>query len=146
MQKFNPMTDGNRIWFGETNGVGGFVIAEVSAAGGEVRPLQVGPDVQAVADIAPDGSELLVWSGSPIIQALGTLPLPAGALHQIGELKGRSPAWAPGGRLIYAVQGEFSLRTIMGQTAANWLRPKAVQKNSDTRRTEANSASLWSMA
>jgi serine/threonine protein kinase len=55
LQKFNLTTDGNRIWFAETNGVGGFGIAEVSTAGGEVRPMQTGSEVGAIADIAPDG-------------------------------------------------------------------------------------------
>jgi len=107
MQKFNLVTDGNLIWFGENNGVGGFAIAEVSAAGGEVRLLQAGSDVPSVADIAPDGSELLVWNGGPTLGPLATLPLPAGTPHQIGELKGRSPAWGPDGRLIYAAQGDI---------------------------------------
>jgi len=107
LQKSNLVTEGNRILFNETNGVGEFRIAEVSVAGGEVRTLQTGSDVPGVWDLSPDGSELLVASGAPGLQPLGVLPLPAGAPRPIGDLKGHNPAWTPDGRLIYAVNGDI---------------------------------------
>ena len=107
LQKSNLVTDGNRIFFNENNGSGGFAIAEVSVAGGEVRTVQRGSDVAGIGDISPDGSELLVASGAPGLQPLGVLPLPAGAPRPIGDLKGHYPAWTPDGHLIYAVDSEI---------------------------------------
>ena len=107
LQKSNLVTDGNRIFFNENNGAGGFAIAEVSVAGGEVRTLQAGADVPGISDISADGSELLVASGAPGNQPIATLPLPAGAARPIGELVGRNPAWCPDGRLIYSAGGDI---------------------------------------
>jgi serine/threonine protein kinase/Tol biopolymer transport system component len=106
LQKSNLVTDGNRIFFNENNGTGGFAISEVSVAGGEVRTLQTG-DVPTVSDISPDGSELLVFDNSFAGRPFATLPLPTGASRPVGDLTGLAPAWCPDGRLIYSVGGDI---------------------------------------
>src|SRR5262249_37415981 len=107
LQKGELVTDGNRIYFNESNGNGERTIGEVSVAGGEVRPLPLTVLVPAISDIPPDGSQLLGSGNSSVIQPLVELPLPAGALRPIGDLKGRSPAVAPEGNLIYALPREI---------------------------------------
>src|SRR5260370_11293708 len=102
LQKFNLVTDGNRIYFIESSG-NHSNFAQVSVAGGEVALMNVPGATPAITDIAPDGSELLGWEGGSWPNFLWALPLPAGTPRRLGDLVGREPTCAPDGHLVFAL-------------------------------------------
>jgi serine/threonine protein kinase len=80
------MTDGTRLYF-MTLKKTGWTIAEVSASGGEPVPLSSHFDDMQVADISPDGSELLIGQfEQPTDAPLYILPLPAGSPRRVGTI------------------------------------------------------------
>jgi serine/threonine protein kinase/Tol biopolymer transport system component len=106
LQKFDLVTDGNRIYFIESSG-NRSNFAQVSVAGGEVAWMNVPGNFPRIADIAPDGSELLGGGGGPVPGPLLALPLPAGTRRRLGDLVGRAPAWAPDGHLLFAIGNDI---------------------------------------
>jgi serine/threonine protein kinase/Tol biopolymer transport system component len=106
LQKFNLVTDGNRIYFVESSG-NRSSFAQVSVAGGEVAWMNVPGNFPVITDIAQDGSELLGGGGGPLPSPLLALPLPAGTPRRLGDLVGRAPAWAPDGHLLFAMGSDI---------------------------------------
>jgi Tol biopolymer transport system component/DNA-binding winged helix-turn-helix (wHTH) protein len=115
------VTDGERLYFLELDG-DHFVVAQVSASGGETAILPTPFANVAVGDISPDGSSLLVadFKGTGI-SALWSLPLPAGTPRRIGDLAPMSAAWSPdGSELVFSKDSEIYLAKSDG-TDANKL-------------------------
>ena len=105
-QKVGMLTDGTRIYFGETTGQS-FSILEVSAAGGDVAVINAGNSVPNLTSISPDGAELLGTIGGFPDGEIWAYPVPAGAALRIGDLTGHDPAWAPDGRLFFGRRNDI---------------------------------------
>jgi serine/threonine protein kinase/WD40 repeat protein len=103
LPKLTPVTDGSRIFFTE-NPPSHFSIAQVSADGGETAPLDVPIDNPVVADISPEGSQLLLtqlrFDGSD--SPYWMMPVPAGSPRRLGEVAGHDATWTPDGKLMFA--------------------------------------------
>ncbi len=99
------VTDGGRLYFTELDG-DHFVVAEVSANGGETAILPIPFDNVGLTDLAPDGSALLISSFkggtyNGVESGAWTLPLPAGAPRRVGDLSGQAAAsWSPDGHQL----------------------------------------------
>ena len=103
LPKFSSVSDGSRIYFTELR-PNGFVLAEVSNAGGETATLDVSLPNALVTDVSADASELLVSDAvvAPFLDSwCWAKPLPAGPLRRLGEVFGHDAVWGPGGRLIF---------------------------------------------
>jgi len=90
------VTDGERLYFSELRG-DHFVIAQVSAAGGETSVLPIPFRNVALSDIAADGSALLVGSydeGHGKVFLLSSVPLPTGPPRRLNGLSGLSATWS----------------------------------------------------
>ncbi len=100
------LTDGPRVYFSEQRGAA-FVLAEVSAAGGEPAVVQTPFPFGGLCDISPDRSALLLsgqsfaYEGGP----LWILPIPAGAPRRVGSLLALDAAWSPDAQRIAYSQG-----------------------------------------
>jgi Tol biopolymer transport system component len=94
------MTDGSRIYFGESSGASQH-LAQVSATGGEVAAINSGTSVPFLTAISPDGSELLGMLSGFMDAEFWAFPVPAGSPFRISDLKGHDAAWAPDGRLFF---------------------------------------------
>jgi len=108
LQKLGLVTDGSRIYFGETTSAN-FAIAQVSGAGGETGKLDLPIANPLLLGISGDQSELLVsqvtvtdgaffLNGGPY----WSVPMPAGSPRRLGDLTGRDAVWAPDGSLVFA--------------------------------------------
>lgn len=103
--KVLPVTDGSRVYFSE------FVkqdesLAQVSATGGEISIVATPFARNAVRDIAPDKSSLLVSEdrlNAPT--PLWIVPLPTGAPRRVGNLLANDAAWTPDGTQIVFSKG-----------------------------------------
>ena len=105
-QKFGLLTDGSRIYFGES--AADFSIAQVSGAGGETGKLDVPIANPVLLDISHDQSELLVGQATITEGAFfrnggpyWSVPMPAGSPRRLGEAIGRDAVWAPDGKLVF---------------------------------------------
>ena len=102
VQKFDYVTDGNRIYMTEYQPGGHLAIAEVSANGGEAAPLATSLESPYVLDISADHSELLVTPSSMDARhSFWSVPLPAGSPRQLGDVTGNYPMWSADGKLVF---------------------------------------------
>ncbi len=103
-------TDGARVYFIE-QAPAGWVIAQVSASGGEPVPLASTPKDSQITDISPDHRDLLVVENREF--APGTLedvPLLGGEPRRVGNLRAYSASWSPDARtLAYTTDGGLFL-------------------------------------
>ncbi|HKN60344.1 MAG TPA: winged helix-turn-helix domain-containing protein [Candidatus Acidoferrales bacterium] len=98
------VTDGVRLYFTERTG-GKWSIAQVSVSGGEPALVPTPFTNNALFDISPDGSHLLVGSfeGDEQQLALWSVPIPEGAPRRLGDTRAQGAAWSPDGQsLMYA--------------------------------------------
>jgi Tol biopolymer transport system component/DNA-binding winged helix-turn-helix (wHTH) protein len=104
------VTDGERLYFQELDG-DQFVVAQVSASGGETATLPTPFENVGIGDISPDGSALLVSNFKGMgLHPLWSLPLPAGTPRRIGDLSTISEAWSPdGSELAFSKNSEIYL-------------------------------------
>ena len=88
------LTDGPRL-FVQENVDGRFVIAQVSAAGGDTVPMSTPFANVAPLNISPDKSELLVGSftGAELDQQLWALPVLGGSPRRVSDLPGWDGIW-----------------------------------------------------
>jgi hypothetical protein len=94
MQKLGMVTDGSRIYFGETTSTK-YSIAQVSGAGGETGTLDLPIANPQLRDISKDQSELLV--GQLVVTEVAVsdegpywaVPMPAGSPRRLGDAVGR---------------------------------------------------------
>ena len=133
-QKGGLLTDGTRIYFGETTGES-FSILEVSAAGGDVAVINAENTVPNLTSISLDGAELLGTVGGFPDGEIWAYPVPAGAARRVADLAGHDPAWAPDGRLFFGKGNEIWVAEHDGSsphrllTAANF--PQRLQFSPD---------------
>src|SRR5579863_7403815 len=148
------LTDGERVYLSELDG-DRFVIAQVSARGGETAILptpftNVGP-----SDIASDGSALLVASfKSAGSSSTWSLPLPAGSPRRITDLPCMS-AWSQDGReLAFARDSEiylaksdgtepYKLATAKGRVVHLRFSPDGQRLRFDVYDTRTASSEIW---
>jgi serine/threonine protein kinase/Tol biopolymer transport system component len=103
LQKLGMVSDGNRLYLTESSGPKLFTV-QVSSSGGEVAPINIPIESAQIADISPDGSELLIRTPNPpdIGSPFWAVPVPAGSPRRLGSLIGHDPAWGPHGQLVFA--------------------------------------------
>jgi Tol biopolymer transport system component len=103
------LTDGARLYVQETVH-GRFVVAQVSASGGDAVPIDTPFPNTALDNLSPDRSELIVGSftGSEIDQPLYALPTTGGAPRRLGDLQGQDAIWMPNGDLLISHASELS--------------------------------------
>jgi Tol biopolymer transport system component len=89
-----------------------WVLAQVSASGGETMQLPAPFEDLQLLDISTNWSELLVVSGvrREGEQPLWALPLLGGSPRRLGDIVASDATWSPDGRqLVYAVGGQLYL-------------------------------------
>ena len=103
LPKLTLVTDGSRIFFTE-NPPSHFSVTQVSAGGGDNAPLDVPIDNPVIADISPEGSQLLLtqprFDGGD--SPYWVMPVPAGSPGRLGEVAGHDATWTPEGKLVFA--------------------------------------------
>jgi eukaryotic-like serine/threonine-protein kinase len=110
-KKFDPLvTDGSRLYF-VMPGKSGWTITEVSVSGGETAPVASHFDDIQLADISPNGSELLIGQFNNAGEVpIYILPLPAGLPRRVGDILGHDASWSPNGeQIVYARGNELFL-------------------------------------
>jgi len=129
-EKYLAGTDGNRLYFTRMSPRS---IAQVGISGGEIVPVPVAvPVLESLADVSPDGSSLLVFSGtegSTVAGPLWNVRILGGSLRRLGDAAsatfspdGKSVAYSTADGSIYVVRsdgtGAHSLGSA-GQQAGN---------------------------
>lgn len=147
-------TDGERVYFIEQAPTG-WVIAQVSAFGGEPVPIASTPMDSEIADISPDHQDLLVVERKHFEPGtLKLVPLLAGEPRRLGNVRAHSASWSPdGATLAYTSEGGVYLcdpagsnsRQIVsmsGQLVRLHWSPDG-RRLSFTRRSDPSGNSLW---
>lgn len=156
-RKVGPLlTDGARLYFMIPTKTG-WNTAEVSASGGETAPLASHFDDIGLADLSPNGAELLLM-GRPeatVETSIYALPLPAGLPRRVGDILGHDAAWSPnGGQIVYANGTELFLTKSDGSDSHRLVAvpgfPSSLQWSPDGKvlrfavnDSKNDSASLW---
>jgi len=104
--KDNLQTDGSRLYMIETR-VGNFILAQVSATGGETSILPTPITNIQIYDVSPYRSQLLAqgFGGTEIEDPFWTLPVPAGGPASSGRDRRSGGAWSPDGRKVAFANG-----------------------------------------
>jgi len=104
----NLQTDGSRIYIQE-NVAGHYVVAQVSASGGDTVPVSIPFPNVSLNGISPDHTELLVSSfgGSEDIQPMWVVPALGGSPRRFVEPPGDDAAWMPNGNRLLARANEL---------------------------------------
>ncbi len=100
------LTDGARLYF--TSGAADApAIWQVSVKGGDPERISVPLSFPQLLDFSPARLELLIAGGLDEVTSrpFWSEPIPAGAAHPIGNLKGRDAAWSPDGRTLAFTRG-----------------------------------------
>ena len=157
-RKFPPLvTDGSRLYF-MTPKKTGWTIAEVSTSGGETAAIDSHFDDIQLADISPNGSELLIGQfGDETDVPIYVLPLPVGLPRRVGDILAHDASWSPDGeQIVYArgnelflakPDGSESRRLVTLTGPASW--PRWSPDGKVLRFTwmiETDSLSLWEVA
>lgn len=102
------LTDGPRLYIQE-NVNGHFIIAQVSASGGETVPFSTPFANVCPLNVSPDKSEVLVGSftGAEVEQQLWALPILGGSPRRVSELPGWDGTWLPNGNFLMARRSEL---------------------------------------
>jgi serine/threonine protein kinase/Tol biopolymer transport system component len=157
-RKYAPLvTDGSRLYFLMPKKTG-WTIAEVSSSGGETAAIDSHFDDIQLADISPNGSELLIGQfespGNPIY----ILPLPAGLPRRVGDILAHDASWSPNGEhIVYALGNELFLAKHDGSEShrlvtltgpASWPRwsPDGKVLRFTVEDSKTGSHSLWEVA
>ena len=109
------LTDGTRLYFNENLGGGNWVVAQASTTGGDVARIPVPFQAAILADLSPDGTQLLVRANrdNPGTRAatpspLWIVPVLGGAPRPVGDIQALTAAWSPDGRTIaYTTQSDL---------------------------------------
>jgi len=109
--KMGPLlTDGSRIYFSEVL-PSGWILAQVSARGGQTISIPTSLGDPRPVDISPDHNELLVLSvKGPMAKELGGMelwivPVAGGSARPVGNVLARDAAWGPDGETILYTDG-----------------------------------------
>ena len=102
------LTDGSRIYF-EENRNSRYIVAQVSAGGGDTVPMPIPFSNVSLDNISLDRSELLVGSftGSEVIQPMWIVPALGGSPRRFAETPGSDGAWMPTGERLLARDNEL---------------------------------------
>jgi len=156
LPKYGPLlTDNARIYFAELSG-GTFLLAQVSAQGGEVSVIPTPFANTQAYDISADGSQLLgiSFAGTEAEDPLWTIPLPTGAPRRVGNIVVHDAIWSRDSRgLLYAngsdlysakADGSDSRKslTVPGTALAAAISPDGGRIRF-TVRDAANNLTLW---
>ena len=95
------LTDGPRLFIQE-NVDGRFVVAQVTATGGDTVPIPTPFPNVALDNISPDKSELLIgtFTGVETDQPLWALPVLGGSPRRLGDVLATDGTWMPNGDLL----------------------------------------------
>jgi serine/threonine protein kinase len=106
----NLVTDGTRLYFGESISGNNSALAQVSASGGETGTISTTLPFPSIVDISPRGSELLINAGSSFPDnPLWLLPLPTGSPHPLGGISASVATYSPDGQHIAYVKNGSDL-------------------------------------
>jgi serine/threonine protein kinase/Tol biopolymer transport system component len=128
LQKLSMVSDGNRLYLTETSG-SRLLPVQVASAGGEVAPLNIPLENPFIADVARDGSELLLSPGSTPPQVgnpFWSLPLPAGSPRRLGSVTGHDPVWGPQGQLVFGKGNDIYIAEHDGSAPRKLLTAPAI--------------------
>jgi len=111
------LTDGPRLYIQE-NVHGRFVVAQVSASGGDTVIMPLPFPNAALDNLSPDRSELVVGSftGTEIDQPLYAVPTLGGSPRRLSHLPGQDATWMSNGDLLIARGSEL---TVAGHDASS---------------------------
>jgi eukaryotic-like serine/threonine-protein kinase len=126
------LTDGPRLYIQETVH-GRFVVAQVSASGGDTVPIAMPFPNADLDNLSPDKSELVVgsFSGQEEDQPLYGVPMLGGSPRRLTDLAGQDAIWMANGDLLVSHGNELTevgrnskSRTFLGlgDGGAYWLR------------------------
>ena len=158
-RKYPPLvTDGTRLYFMMPKKTG-WTIAEVSTSGGETAAIDSHFDDIQLADISPNGSELLIGQfDSPKDVPIYILPLPAGLPRRVGDILAHDASWSPNGeQIVYAhgnelylakPDGSESRRLVTLTGPASWPRwsPDGKVLRFTVEDSKTGGQSLWEVA
>ena len=116
------LTDGARLYIQENMG-GRFVVAQVSAAGGETIPISTPFANIALDNISPDKSELLIgtFTGIEVEQPLWALPVLGGSPRRLADIKAQDGTWMPNGDLLVVRDNELQAVDVATNTARRFV-------------------------
>ncbi len=157
MPKGNLVTDGSRLYLGETTDASRIV--EASATGGETSPLPTPFANAYINDISPDHTQLLVASsvGTGTEFPIFALPLPSGAPRRLANIVAHGATWSPDGRHLVFFNGSDiyqanadgtdpkNLITVSGTPHGPAFSPDGTRIRFDVIVPENNSSSIWEM-
>ena len=104
--KGSPFTDGSRLYFTEGAPGYGSVLAQVAVTGGDTGRIPVPFPAPYLADISPDGTELLVLADREIVgtvsapSPLWVVPVLGGTARPVGDIRANDAGWSPDARTI----------------------------------------------
>jgi len=155
-RKYPPLvTDGTRLYFQKT----GWTIAQVSASGGGTVAVSSHFDGVLLADISPNGSELLMLQITPANEVpIYILPLPTGLPRRVGDILAHDASWSPNGeQIVYARGNELflakpdgsesrRLATLTGVAVQPRWSPDGKLLRFTVNDSKIDSSSLWEVA
>jgi len=104
--KYGVLTDGSRLYFGESKGPSQF-LAQAAVTGGETSPIPTPFPAVGLLDISPDHSQLLVGNfvrNEPT--EFWALPLPSGPPRRIADVTGDAGKWSPDNHQLVFANGD----------------------------------------
>jgi serine/threonine protein kinase/Tol biopolymer transport system component len=115
------LTDGPRLFIQETVN-GRFVIAQVSAAGGDTKQIDTPFANSALDNLSPDKSELVVgsFSGMEVDQPLYAIPTLGGPPRRLTNLVGQDVTWMSNGDLLLSHGNGLALVNSSGASRPFW--------------------------
>ena len=117
----NLLTDGSRVYFNEGTDFS-LKVAQVAAIGGPTAIIPVRLEVPIIVGLSQEGASLLALVG-PLIQSgafpLRTIPLPAGEVRRLGDIKASMRALRRKGGSLSLVTRSSILPTWMARILAS---------------------------
>ena len=115
------LTDGPRLYIQETVH-GRFVVAQVSASGGDTSEISTPFPNTALDNISPDKSELIVasFTGSEVDQSLYTIPTLGGSPRRLSDIQGQDALLMPNGDLLVAHGPGLTVVSPTGSSRSLW--------------------------
>ena len=156
LRKLSMVTDSDRLYIEELQG-DHFGISQVSVNGGESSAVAIPFANSFAADIASDGSALLVTSfkGTEGPAALWSVPLPTGSPQRLNDSSGEAAAWSGDrsrivfahGPDIYAAHGNGSqprkLATVIGSVSGLRFSPDGRRIRFDILDPKTGFTAIW---